>query len=85
LEHLREAREYTELLTTKGWKRFSEKYRKAAEETGKLAVFPMLNKDIQDDRLIRANQTLKMIFEVENIALRLEEYEDKLRSIKNLK
>jgi len=69
-------------VNSKGWKRFAKKYREAAEQTGRAAVYPMLKDEILEDRLIRANQSLKMITEVEQIAARLEELEEKAREIK---
>jgi hypothetical protein len=73
-----------ELTQTKGWKRFSEFWKKSAEETGKLAVFPGLKKDILDDKLIRANQALVMIYEVEDKAAKFEQLDEQAKAIKDL-
>lgn len=50
-----------------------------------LAVWPGLKADIRDDRLIRANERMKVVYEVELLASRLEELEEKWRGIKNIK
>ena len=84
-EKLKECRECNELVNTKGWKHLSEKTKKAVEETGLLAVWPGLIKEIRDDRLTRANERMKVVWEVELLASRIEELEEKWRLIKNLK
>jgi len=50
-----------------------------------LAVWPGLKKEIRDDRLTRANERMKFVWEVELLAGRLEELEEKWRQIKNIK
>ena len=82
---LKECRQYNELISTKGWKHLSEQTKKAVEETGMLAVWPGLKKEIRDDRLTRANERMKFVWEVELLAGRLEELEEKWRQIKNIK
>jgi hypothetical protein len=82
---LKECREYNELIQTKGWKHLSDSIKKAVEETGMLAVWPGLKPDVRDDRLTRANERMKVVYEVELLASRLEELEEKWRLIKNLK
>ena len=84
-EKLKECRDYNELISTKGWKRFSESIKKAVEETGMLAVWPGLKDDVRDDRLKRANERMKVVYEVELIAGRLEDLEEKWRLVKNIK
>lgn len=82
---LKECREYNELIQTKGWKHLSEKIKKSVEETGLYAVWPGLKDDVRDDRLTRANERMKVVWEVELLASRLEELEEKWRLIKNIK
>jgi hypothetical protein len=73
------------MVATNGWKLLSETIKKAVEETGMLAVWPGLKPDVRDDRLIRANERMKIIYEVELLASRLEELEEKWRLIKDIK
>lgn len=82
---LKECRQYNELIQTKGWKLLSETIKKAVEETGMLAVWPGLKPDIRDDRLIRANERMKVVYEVELLASRIEELEEKWRLVKDIK
>lgn len=80
-----EARDYSELVNTKGWKRFAKRWRQAAEETGKAAVFPMIKSELLNEKLIRANQAIVMIEEVELLASRKEALYEKFTQIKNIK
>jgi hypothetical protein len=82
---LKECRECNELVNTKGWKALSKRIKDSVEETGRLAVWPGLKDDIRDDRLTRANERMKVIFEVETLAGRIEELEEKWRLIKDLR
>jgi hypothetical protein len=50
-----------------------------------LAVWPGLKDDVRDDRLIRANERMKVIWEVEQLASQIEVLEEKWRLIKNIK
>lgn len=82
---LKECRECQELIQTKGWQTLSDKTKKSVEETGMLAVWPGLKDDVLKDRLTRANERMKVIWEVETLASRIEELEEKWRGIKEIK
>ena len=82
---LKQCRQFSELILTKGWKHLSEQTKKAVEETGILAVWPGLKDDVLKDRLTRANERMKFVWEVETLASRIEELEEKWREIKNIK
>ena len=49
-----------------------------------LAVWPGLKDDVLKDRLTRANERMKVIWEVETLASRLEELEEKWNAIKSI-
>ena len=85
VKRYQEAKDYSELVNTKGWKRFATRWKEAAEETGRAAVFPMIKNDLLVDKLTRANQSLKMIEEVELLSSRKEELYERFRQIKNIK
>jgi hypothetical protein len=82
---LKECRQLNEMVQTKGWKELSEKTKKSVEETGMLAVWPGFKDDVLKDRLTRANERMKLVWEVETLAGRIEELEEKWRLIKNIK
>lgn len=50
-----------------------------------LAVWPGLKDDVIKDRLTRANERMKVIWEVETLASRIDELEEKWRGIKEIK
>lgn len=76
---LTEARHYSQLISTNGWKYLSEKIKKDAENVGLLSVYPG---NVPDEARIRANERLRMINTIEKSASQLEELEDKFKNIK---
>jgi hypothetical protein len=47
-------------------------------------VWPGIKPELLNDRLTRANERLKVIFEVEQIAQRVEKLEEQFRTIKEI-
>ena len=84
-QKLKECREYNELTQTKGWRRLSDKTKKAVEETGILAVWPGIKDEVLKDRLTRANERMRFVWEVETLAGRVDELEEKWTGIKEIK
>ncbi len=72
------------MLENKGWKRLSDKLKQSAEETGRICVYPGIKEDILKDRLIRANEHIKIILEVESIASRIPDLEDKFNAVRKI-
>jgi len=60
------------LVSQPAWQECSDRQRKACQLVGKAAVFPGLKPELEHDRLVRANERIKMLNEIEHLASQYE-------------
>ena len=80
-KNIQEAKDYNELVSTKGWQRFSEWVKTNAENSA-MGLIACPNKENALELILRANEGVTLVKTVENKASKLEELEEKFRNIK---
>ena len=82
--NLKEAQDYSSLQSTQGWQRLSDWVKQSAEEVGLSAVYPGIKSELLQEKLTRANEGLRIIQHVELKAAKLDELEEKARTVKQV-
>lgn len=72
------------MVSKQGWQELVSKTNRITTQVGKAAVWPGIQDDLLKDKLTRANERLRFIREVEDLASKTEKMQDNFDKIKDI-
>ena len=81
---MKTSKDYNQLVSSKGWKRLSEIILKSAKDISDSILVTGKINDEQKELIIRANERVRIVNEVEKVAKKTEQLEDDAREIKKI-